>query len=64
MQRWALVEPPFGGLKSHVIGNARLLLRGRRGARADMALAILAYQFRRAMNLPTSALSVPKIRTP
>ena len=52
-QRRAIVEHPFGTLKCHIFGNGRLLLRGIRGARTEMALGILAYNLRRAINVMT-----------
>ncbi len=45
------VEPPFGTIKERILGNARLLLRGLGGARAELNLAVLAYNFRRVTNL-------------
>jgi transposase len=44
-------EHPFGNLKHRILGNGRLLMRGLRGAAGEMALAVLAYNFRRALNL-------------
>ena len=52
-RRRAIVEHPFGTLKCHIFGNGRLLLRGMNGASTEMALGILAYNFRRAINLMT-----------
>ena len=52
-QRRAIVEHPFGTLKCHIFGTGRLLLRGMKGAKTEMALGILAYNFRRAVNLMT-----------
>ncbi len=52
-QRRAIVEHPFGTLKCHIFGNGRLLLRGMKGAKTEMALGILAYNFRLAVNLMT-----------
>jgi len=56
---WALrretAEHPFANLKHRILGNGRFLLRGMTGARAEMALAVLAYNFRRALNLLGSA---------
>jgi IS5 family transposase len=49
--RRATAEHPFANLKHRVFGNARFLMRGLRGASAEMALAVLAYNFRRALNL-------------
>ena len=44
-------EHPFANLKYRILGNGRLLMRGLRGASGEMALAVLAYNFRRALNL-------------
>jgi transposase len=44
-------EHPFANLKYRILGNGRFLLRGMAGAGAEMALAVLAYNFRRALNL-------------
>jgi transposase len=44
-------EHPFANLKHRIFGNGRLLMRGLRGASGEMALAVLAYNFRRALNL-------------
>ena len=49
--RRATAEHPFANLKHRVFGNARFLMRGLRGASGEMALAVLAYNFRRALNL-------------
>lgn len=51
------VEHPFANLKYRILGNGRLLLRGMHGAGGEMALAVLAHNFRRALNvLGTSAM--------
>ena len=50
-RRRALAEHPFGHIKCWVMGNGRLLLRGLKGARAEMALAILVRNLQRAMNI-------------
>jgi transposase len=44
-------EHPFANLKYRILGNGRLLMRGLRGGSGEMALAVLAYNFRRALNL-------------
>lgn len=44
-------EHPFANLKHRILGNGRLLMRGLHGASGEMALAVLAYNFRRALNL-------------
>jgi len=43
-------EHPFANLKHRILGNGRFLLRIN-GAGGEMALAVLAYNFRRALNL-------------
>jgi transposase len=45
------VEHPFANLKCRILGNGRLLLRGMQGAGGEMALAVLAHNFRRALNV-------------
>jgi transposase len=47
--RRSTVEHPFGTLKYQIFGHPRFLLRGRRGAGSEMALAILAYNLKRAL---------------
>lgn len=44
-------EHPFGSLKYHILSHGRFLLRGLRGAGTEMALAVLAYNLRRACNV-------------
>lgn len=50
-QRRCLAEHPFAQIKCWVMGNGRFLLRGFAGARAEMALAVLARNLRRAVNI-------------
>jgi transposase len=45
------VEHPFGTLKYRIFSHGRFLLRGLRGAGAEMALAVLSYNLRRASNV-------------
>ena len=45
------VEHPFATLKYRILSHGRFLLRGLHGAGTEMALAVLAYNFRRAFNL-------------
>lgn len=45
------VEHPFANLKYRILGNGRFLLRGITGAGGESALAVLAYNFRRVLNL-------------
>ena len=58
-RRREIVEHPFGSLKERIFGNARFLLRGLRGACTEMALAVLAYNFKRVSNI----LGVPALLT-
>ena len=45
------VEHPYGTIKHHILGNARLLMRGIKGAQAELSLAVLAYNLKRAINM-------------
>lgn len=45
------VEHPFGTIKHQILGNARLLRRGLRGATAELSLAVLAYNLKRVSNM-------------
>ncbi len=49
--RRSIVEHPFGNLKQWIYGNGRFLLRQLKGARTEMALAINAYNLKRAINV-------------
>lgn len=49
------VEHPFDFIKHRVLGNARLLLRGKAGAAAELSLAVLAYNLRRVVNMKGAA---------
>lgn len=49
--RRSTVEHPFGTLKYRIFGHPRLLLRGLRGARIELGLAIMAYNLKRMINL-------------
>ena len=51
LRRRQTVEHPFGTIKEHILGNARLLMRGMQGARAELSLAVLAYNIKRAISL-------------
>ena len=50
-RRKAIAEHPFAQIKCWVMGDGRLLLKGLNGARTEMALAILARNLRRVMNI-------------
>ncbi|MHC8402211.1 transposase [Pseudomonas sp. MDT1-17] len=49
--RRSIVEHPFGNLKHWIFGNGRFLLRQLKGTRAEMALAVQAYNLRRAIQV-------------
>lgn len=49
--RRSLAEHPFADLKYWVFGEPRFLLKGLRGAKAEMALAVLARNLRRVANI-------------
>lgn len=49
------VEHPFASLKHQILGNARLLMRGLRGASAECSLAVLAYNLKRVVNMKGAA---------
>ncbi len=45
--RRSTVEHPFATLKYHIFGHPRFLLRGRRGAQAEVSLAVIVYNLKR-----------------
>ena len=49
--RRSLVEHPFGNLKQWLFGNGRFLMRHFNGTRAEMALAVQAYNLKRAIKV-------------
>jgi len=51
VRRRSIVEHPFGNLKQWIMSNGRFLLRQLHGARTEMALAINAYNLKRALNV-------------
>jgi transposase/plasmid stabilization system protein ParE len=53
--RRSTVEHPFGTIKTQILGNARLLMRGLEGARAELSLAVLAYNLKRVFNMKGGA---------
>ncbi|MEN5038550.1 IS1182 family transposase, partial [Pseudomonas sp. TWI929] len=50
-RRRSIVEHPFGNLKQWLFGNGRFLLRQLEGTRAEMALAVTAYNLKRAISV-------------
>jgi len=51
VSRRSIVEHPYGNLKQWLFGNGRCLLRQLEGARSEMALAVNAYNLKRAINV-------------
>lgn len=51
VSRRSIVEHPFANLKRWIFGNGRFLLRQLKGARAEMALAVQAYNLKRAIQV-------------
>jgi transposase len=49
--RRSTVEHPFATLKCHIFGHPRFLMRGRRGAQAEISLAVIVYNLKRMMNV-------------
>lgn len=49
--RRSTVEHPFAALKYRIFGNARFLLRGLRGAQAEISLAAIVYSLKRMLNV-------------
>jgi transposase len=60
--RRSTVEHPFGTLKYSIFGHPRLLLRGLRGARAEIGIAIMAYNLKRILTLLGPAAATRKLR--
>jgi len=52
--RRCTAEHPFADLKHRILGNARLLMRGIRGAMSEMSIAVLVYNIKRVFNLKGS----------
>lgn len=63
-RRKAIAEHPFAQIKCWVMGDGRLLLRGLQGARTEMALAVLARNLRRAMNILGSQQLIERMARP
>lgn len=50
-RRRCTVEHPFAGLKYRIFGHPRFLMRGIAGAKAEMAIATLVWNLKRAMSV-------------
>ncbi len=60
-RRKAIAEHPFAQIKCWVMGDGRLLLRGLQGARTEMALAVLARNLRRVINILGSRALIARL---
>ena len=49
--RRSTVEHPFAALKYHIFGHPRFLLRGLKGAQAEISLATMVYNLKRMLNV-------------
>jgi IS5 family transposase len=49
--RRSTVEHPFASLKYRIFGHPRFLLRGVRGAQAEISLASMVYNLKRMLNV-------------
>lgn len=58
-----IVEHPFGTLKESILVGGRFLLRHLSGARKEMALGVLAYNMRRAINAVGAAAILAHLST-
>lgn len=63
-RRRSLAEHPFGQIKCWVMGDGRLLLRGLRGARTEIALAVLARNLRRVINILGTQALIARLARP
>lgn len=50
-RRRSIVEHPFGNLKQWPFWNRRFLLRQLKGTKAEIALAVTWYNFKRAISV-------------
>jgi len=57
------VEYPFALLKYAILGHPRFLLRGLEGARCEVALAVMAYNLKRMLNLMGGAALQTALQT-
>lgn len=60
--RRSTVEHPFATIKHQILRNARLLLRGLRGARAELGLAVLGYNIKRLTNMQGHGWAITKLQ--
>jgi transposase len=56
------VEHPFGTIKHEILRNARLLMRGLKGAKGELSLAVLAYNLKRLTNWKGTGWTLAAIR--
>jgi hypothetical protein len=63
MNWWRTAEHPFGTIKHEILRNARLLMRGLKGARGELSLAVLAYNLKRLTNWKCASWALTAVRT-
>jgi transposase len=56
------VEHPFGTIKYEILRNSRLLMRGLKGVRGELSLAVLAYNLKRMTNWKGTTWALSAIR--
>ena len=56
------VEHPFGTIKHEILRNARLLMRGLKGAKGELSLAVLAYNLKRLTNWKGTSWALTAVR--
>jgi len=56
------VEHPFSTIKHQILRNSRLLVRGLKGARAELSLAVLAYNFKRMANMKGNSWAIAAMK--
>lgn len=61
VERRSIVEHPFGNLKQWIMGTGRFLLKQLKGVRTEMALAVLAHNFKRAINVLGASKMIAKM---
>jgi transposase len=61
--RKSIAEHPFAALKYSIFGHPRFLLRGLKGAQAEISLGVLVYNLKRMMNILGGRLFRMKLAT-
>jgi transposase len=59
--RRSCAEHPFASLKYRIFGHPRFLLRGQRGAQAEISLGVLSYNLKRMLRVMGAALLIGRL---